>query len=785
MKILKIFLAVSLLALASCKPERTTPSLHSLLDDLPSYSGTAEYLSSPYVAAGDRVYSVGHQDGSFPDLGWHVAGEMGGVWNHPIKLMDGYQLAIGTDELTCLNAAKQFINYPVGNKHVYEEVEGVTTSRFQFAPDGLEGLIVEYQLQNNSSNTVNLSLAFTAHFDLRPVWLAEEKNLADGQDSFTQEGDLIIAKDSLNEWYAVLTSGSPITSVNNYSPCTLDNAGLGTAAIIHQELELAPKQSKTVQYFISGSYNNKEAAVSTNQNLKNEAKALLDSKINRLNKLNEFNKLTSPNADINAMYEWIKYNNDWLMRDVPEVGKGISAGIPDYPWWFGTDAGYAIEGLLAQGQWDDALSTIDLISKLSEQANGDSGKIMHEASTNGIVFNPGNLNTTPRFIQTLWMTYSWTGKAELLTPYYELVQKGITWIESQDKDGNGYADGPGMMEIHGLHTEMIDVVAYQEQAYRAAANFAEVSKDNDRAKEYLQKAGELREKINSEWWSEEFSSYADFRATTEQAIELTESAIVRADSLQKPWAVAELEATLDKISSSDNDATQAHVVHHNWVVNTPLETGSADPEKAIKALKTSEKYQNRFGMFVTGIDRNKAQEEATKWKAFSYVGAVMTLPTGVQAIGAAKYGNSNLSYQYLKKLENSFSYALPGSMYEVSPDFGMVTQAWNNYAVAVPIVQYYFGITPLAHEQKIIWKPQFPIKWEEGKLENIKVGDNLITLNCTSNQNGELSWIITQSQPDWTIELQLDMTEITVNDESLENQNGGFTLMGKEIKISY
>ena len=39
--------------------------------------GNPAYLASPFVTAGDRVYMVGHQDGSFPDLGWHIAGEMG------------------------------------------------------------------------------------------------------------------------------------------------------------------------------------------------------------------------------------------------------------------------------------------------------------------------------------------------------------------------------------------------------------------------------------------------------------------------------------------------------------------------------------------------------------------------------------------------------------------------------------------------------------------------------------------------------------------------------------
>src|SRR5436190_233388 len=44
----------------------------------------------PYVTAGDRTYLIGTQDGNFPDMGSHVAGEMGGLW---LQL----QLAVKTD----------------------------------------------------------------------------------------------------------------------------------------------------------------------------------------------------------------------------------------------------------------------------------------------------------------------------------------------------------------------------------------------------------------------------------------------------------------------------------------------------------------------------------------------------------------------------------------------------------------------------------------------------------------------------------------------------------------
>lgn len=786
MKNRNLALIAAFILIFSCNsPSPSTDTLHFQLEELPAKPGTPEYLASPYVTAGDRVYSVGHQDGSFPDLGWHVTGEMGGIWNHPIKLMDGFQLALGAEQLTCLADAQTFTNYPAANKHDYSPVEGVEVSRMQFIPDGTEGMVVEYQFVNTNQTAIDLALQFTGRFDLRPVWLAERKNLIDGKDTFEQEGDNIIAKDENNDWFAVLSSSLPIDKADGNTYCKMENGGLGTNAVLHQKIRLEPAQQNTVQYFISGSYQSREAAVNTNAKIKNNSGLLLKEKIERMRGLNAYNQLISPNDKINEMYEWIRYNSDWLMRDVPEEGRGISAGIPDYPWWFGTDSGYALEGMLAQGQWEDALATIELIFKLSEAANGYSGKIMHEASTNGIVFNPGNLNTTPRFIQTLWMAYSWTGKKELLSKYYDWAKKGIAWIESQDKDGNGYADGPGMMEIHGLHTEMIDVVAYQEQAYRAAAHLAMASGDTDAATAYLQKGEILRKKINSEWWAADYASYADFRATKKQATELIEAAIVRADTLKKPWAAEELEATLGKVKANATGATQAYVVHHNWVVNTPMETGSADPEKARLALDVAQGYQNRFGMFVTGIDRDEEQEAATKWKAFSYVGAVMTLPTGVQAIGAARYGDTDLSYDYLQRLQNSFGYALPGSMYEVSPDFGMVAQAWNSYAVAVPIVQYYFGITPLAHQKKVIMAPDLPSDWPMGQLQNVRVGDNLITLNCTLNSDEWKVWKISQSQSDWVIELKIPTESMQVNGEVIKPENGVFRLSGTEINLRY
>src|ERR1700730_12322048 len=69
-----------------------------------------------YVAAGDRAYVVGVQDGSQvpavsldPNrgMGWHITGQMGGVWAHPIKLLHQFQFFLN-DKL--LPAAAKFVS---------------------------------------------------------------------------------------------------------------------------------------------------------------------------------------------------------------------------------------------------------------------------------------------------------------------------------------------------------------------------------------------------------------------------------------------------------------------------------------------------------------------------------------------------------------------------------------------------------------------------------------------------------------------------------------------------
>lgn len=726
--------------------------------------GQEAFKHTSYITAGDRVYAIGSQDGGFPEIGWHVKDEMAGIWNHPIKLMDGFGASIRLGDTIETLSDASFVNFPYGNSFNYPTNKlGLQVRRFQFSPDQHQGMVIEYVIKNEGASDFEGTFEFQANFDLRPTWLGDRTNMVDAEDimTFDQIENTVTVTDEMNPWFVSLSSTEPIIETKNI-PSQYQGKGLSTQASIHL---IVPGQSaKKINFFISGSYQSLQDNHSEMEYLKANHQALLAAKISKFEAIERQSRLTTSDPEFDEVFRWLKYNADWFIREVPEIGRGIAAGYPDYPWWFGCDSEYALKGYLSVGAFDLVKDNINLLAKLSRETN-DNGRIIHEASTNGAVYNPGNLNETPQFTSLVWEAYQWTGDESLLIENFDLITQGLDWILNEmDLDRNGFPEGAGMMEIHGLTSEMIDVATYTQRAFEDAAKITAVLNKPDQSEGYQNIANDLKQKINDAFWVEDFNSFADFIADDAQTLALIDDAIVRADTLGKPWAVEELKLTKNYVIEHPSSSVRPFVLHHNWVVNTPMEMGIADRDKAIKALKTAEKFVNPYGVFVTGIDRDEtAGKDIGSFqgsKVFSYTGAVMTLPTGVSAVAENNYGHPNQALDYLNRMGRSFSFALPGSIYEVSPDYGMFAQAWNLYSYAVPVVQQFFGINPKPWAKTIVISPFMPEDWDNARLENVKVGDNLLSINYVKNNDGYTLEVRSQN-PDWNIEVTPQKGQIT------------------------
>ena len=55
----------------------------------PELSVSERLQDRRYGVAGERARLIGFEDGRFYANGWHITGEMGGLWTEPLKLVDG------------------------------------------------------------------------------------------------------------------------------------------------------------------------------------------------------------------------------------------------------------------------------------------------------------------------------------------------------------------------------------------------------------------------------------------------------------------------------------------------------------------------------------------------------------------------------------------------------------------------------------------------------------------------------------------------------------------------
>jgi len=774
--LIRVLFPLLLLINWSCQkePNSSLSPLQNILEQWESIPGNTDYLGSSYVSAGDQLYIVGHQNGQFPNLGWHVQGEMGGIWQHPIKLMDAYAFQISNHEQTvCLDQAVQFSNYPLGSKQDFQLSSlGLSAELYQIVAEGEPAAIIEIHLHNQTQQAFDGLLNFTGISDLRPVWLGARTNMLDQQDSsyFDKTLNAWIAKDQSNPWYAIWGSSLSPTG-NQSSDCHTEIQGKIAQGGNNYAIQLERGASMVAQFYLAGSSKSLEEAQNTYLKTKTQVIQLIEEKAQKFQNLKNRSQVNLPDSKIQEAFTWTKYASEWLHFEVPGVAGGIAAGIPDYPWWFGCDQTYSARGLVHAGMPELAKRALESLVYFSEKNNG-TGQVVHEVSTNGAVYNPGNINETPHFIASLWEYFQWTGDEELLRKAWPMVKKGLNWLESKDLDNNGYPDGHGMMEIQGMDAEMIDVIAYTQEAYAAAAQIALFLGEPLLYQDFQKKAEILQKKINTEWWVDHENSFADFRASRKKASSLLDAAIVRADTLNKPWSVKDLQAAKDALNTGNSNTLEPYAFYHNWVVNTPLETGAADSSKALLALRTAKRFTNPYGVYVTGIDRKKAAQDLAAFAAlkakedFNYTGAVMTLPTGVQAIAACQYGQMDDALDYLQRMARSFSYAAPGSMYEVSPDYGMLVQAWNIYALAKPIVGFFFGIQPEAQHQRINLRPQLPSDWQNASISQLPIGDNLLSMEIQGNRykiKQRKDWELRFYVPKGTQSVQLNGVIVAIN----------------------
>lgn len=257
--------------------------------------------------------------------------------------------------------------------------------------------------------------------------------------------------------------------------------------------------------------------------------------------------------------------------------------------------------------------------------------------------------------------------------------------------------------------ELIDSAVYTAKALQALEQMSLYLGETERHETYQQLAEQAVRAVNAVYWSEQNSLYTDAVAPVSDILPKVDYMV----SLAEKQGITGYREYVDGLLADAGESQQDRgwLLNKNWVIVTPMEAGIADQDKAERALETmrSRDFIGNYGTYLAAI----------------YQQGTMTISTGAHAVAEAAYGHPDHALDLLRRMGKSFSRVLPGSFSEMSPDYGCVVQAWTIYALAVPVVRYFFGIQPEAQHRRVTLAPDMPQAWKHKScsLEHVAVGD--------------------------------------------------------------
>ncbi len=425
----------------------------------PVISATTKLSLRRYVAAGTGAYVVGAENGTFPPIGWHTTGQMGGVWAPPTKLLDGLWFSVGGH---WLDASATYTTGPGFVRLSFPVTGGLQPTLTEFAPDGQPTVLFGLTLTPVSGKTTTASVAADAHSQVAAAYpWGFTKPTFDSfnhQNTVSASGNVIQFRQESRPWYAEVGATPQPASVKTgtgfWGPTPASQqAAFGTkgrGGELTWNLSI-PAAGQTLWLGVAGSHTGAPPAVSALKAGLANPLGLLASKVAARDATAALTNVKVPDAGVQRTILWSKLNLADLRRTITQAAirdtkagtvypkplailpklSGIDAAYPDYAEFFGTDGAYATYSLVAAGQWQTAMQHLNTLRTVSQIVNGSTGKVVHEISSTGAVYygdnsEPGDINETAQFDIAAGLVWQWSGDQAFLHQNYASSRRGCT-----------------------------------------------------------------------------------------------------------------------------------------------------------------------------------------------------------------------------------------------------------------------------------------------------------------------------------------------------------------------
>jgi hypothetical protein len=734
------------------------------------------------ASSGTRAYSVGFEDGRFYANGWHITGEMGGVWTSPLKLVDGVWFGLDGQ---WVGPATRFTSGWGYTRFDLPDTAGLKVERTDFVPDGRRGALFGLKITNpGAARTAKLSV--DAHSELMGQYPwgfggvtpnasdnLPDKGSYDGQRLvFTDDGSLPGAP--VHHYAAVVgtamkpdsgtigqqfwgpQAGHRCTGTEPGAPadpkpsaCDDGPFGNGIGGELTYSVSLPAGDSKTVWLAVAGSDGGLSPAQQELTNLLSDPDSQLAAKKASRERLAGMTKLSLPGDPlVQESIDWGKQNIADLTRTadnlqvrwtnqgkqfpaplgtVPEA-TWIGAGLPDYPWLFGTDAEYTAFASVSVGQFEAIEDHLKALRDISDILNDRSGVVAHEAVADGSIWfghdsrqkNPDgstsydfNTDETVKFPSTVALIWRWTGDDGFRDAMYDFSVRNLRYVaRTLDADHDGWPEGLGNVERSGMGPEKLDNTVYFIRGLYDLADMARSKHDGATFAWASNLARKLHQRFDGTWWFDAAQQYADSLGDANQ------------QSFQKHW-----------IGQTPMEA-ELHVDGRTVPGLAPFGHGNTALAGRENDCFSGDHPLNP-GLFHTGCGGG-ANGQGEK--------VIFGLTTSIQSVGEGNYGRLGPAQQqrythalaepmFGEPATNGTPDEQPGASPEIfpSPDQGanidrcwtcrsMFMQAWNNYGTAWAVVHQWLGVRPDLGHGAVEFVPQVPQGQTTVRGQDIRLG---------------------------------------------------------------
>ncbi|MFZ0478061.1 MAG: amylo-alpha-1,6-glucosidase [Terriglobales bacterium] len=414
-----------------------------------------------------------------------------------------------------------------------------------------------------------------------------------------------------------------------------------------------------------------------------------------------------PDAQLESAYDWARVSMLQGVAENPFLGKGLLAGFdtsrgdyrPGFAWFFGRDAEWTSLALNAEGDFSNARSALEFLSKYQRA----DGKIPHEIAQSASFTDWfktewafASADATPLFIIAADDYVTRSGDVEFARERWDRLWKAYGFLQSTfSSRGLAQNAGVGTGWIEGGPLYPVQSELYQAslgvEAAKALSHLAHLVGKEDVASELAQTFDRQNLLLDTTFWSADKQIYA-----------------YALDSNGKRLDVASVLAAV------------------------PMWFGQLNNEHAQKMIETLAGFDHQADWGMRIMSSNDPNYDPGGY----HFGTVWPLFTGWAAIGEYRYHRplpayANLRANALLALDGSLGHVtevLSGDYYQTLAT-GSPHQIWSAAMVVNPLLSGLLGLSTDAASCHLVFAPHVPADWNSFSVENVRLGGGTLNLH--------------------------------------------------------